>query len=85
MVAQFYFDVARLRYKHCPPLPPKVMDEWFTSSEVQLLSILLHMTKPARSVFIQLDTLPEPLANGVPMNDLLYKLYKEMKKRKMSS
>jgi hypothetical protein len=103
LIAQFYYDMAYLRYNlHCPRLSRKQLQYWFTESEVNLLAIILHMDGPAREVFEETGDVPDPglccphctfhdvfintckffaLSRNkkrVPMNKLLYKLYKEM-------
>jgi hypothetical protein len=78
MVSQFYSDMARLRYdRRFIKLSAKDMKFWFTPKEVQLFAILLHMVKPASSVFEDSGTVSEPPQDEVPMNDLIYKLYEE--------
>ena len=83
LLSQFYADVAKLRYKCWPRLSTGDMQYWFTSNETTLLSLFLHMIKPAEAVFIKVD-IPEPpkqdsLKSDVQMNKLLYRLYKEVK------
>jgi hypothetical protein len=82
MVSQFYSDMARLRYdRRFIKLSAKAMKFWFTPREVQLLAILLHMVKPASSVFEESGPVSEPPQDEVPMNDLIYKLYEEVRDR----
>jgi len=78
MVAQFYFNMAVLRYQYrFSRLPVKVLKTWFTGNEVQLLSIILHMAEPANECFIKAGIVPEPPEDDVPMNKLICKLYEE--------
>jgi hypothetical protein len=80
LLSQFYSDMAMLRYKRCPRLSTKNMREWFTPKKIQLLALLLYMVKPAKTVFEKADEVPEPPEPGdVPMNDLIYKLYEEVR------
>jgi hypothetical protein len=79
LVSQFYSDMAMLRYNR-PRLSTNAMRKWFTPKEIQLLAILLYMVKPARAVFVEAGEVPEPPEpEDVPMNDLIYKLYEEVK------
>jgi hypothetical protein len=77
LVAQFYFDLARLRYED--RLPVKHLREWFTPREVTLLAIILHMVEPAKTVFEEARDVPEPpdMEDEVLMNKWIYKLYEE--------
>jgi hypothetical protein len=79
MVAQFYFHIANLRYKCCPPLSFRKMKMWFMPEDLKLLSIVLHLAEPAKNVFIKAGNIPEPPEDDVPMNKLIRRLYKEMK------
>jgi len=80
LVAQFYFDMASLRYDNrFIRLPDKYMKIWFTSSEVKLLGIILHMAEPARKVFEDAGEVPPPYEDEVPMNELIYRLYEEVR------
>jgi hypothetical protein len=81
MVAQFYFNMAVLRFNHCffTRLSSKKMKIWFTSDDIKLLSIILHMAKPAEKVSIKVDDLSKPPKDNVQMNKLIHKLYKEVK------
>jgi hypothetical protein len=81
LVFQFYSDMSMLRYKRCcPKLSTKDMRRWFTPKEVQLLTILLYMVKPARAVFEEADEVPEPPEpEDIFMYDPIYKLYEEVK------
>ena len=81
LVAQFYFHMASLRYDYCfPRLPVKYMKTWFTSGETNLLSIILHMDKPAGEEFYDAGEVPQPheYYDEAPMNELIYKLYEEV-------
>jgi hypothetical protein len=83
-VAQFYYSLARLRfdYGRCG-LSNVDLKMWFTQNETKLLSVLLHLAKPASSVFIKTEIIPPPPQEQdeeVHMNKMLYKLYKETKK-----
>ena len=80
-LSQFYADIAKLRFDRCPRLRKKDLKYWFTPNETTLLSLLLHMAKPAEAVFIKVG-IPEPPQSDVPMNKLLLKLYDEVKKLK---
>ncbi|MDR1174227.1 MAG: hypothetical protein LBK83_01985 [Treponema sp.] len=84
LIAQFYYDMAYLRYNlHCPRLSKKQLQDWFTPSEVDLLAIILHMAGPAREVFEEACCVPDPLKkdeNDVPMNKLLCDLYRDSKR-----
>jgi len=82
MVAQFYFDMAVLRFEHCflTRLSKRILKKWFTPNDVKLLSLILYMAKPAKKVFIEVDSLSEPPENNVPMNVLIRKLYDLVKK-----
>jgi len=82
MVAQFYFDMAVLRLKHCclTRLSSKKLKIWFTQNDLKLLSLILHMAEPARKEFIKVDGLSELPNDDVPMNKLIRDLYKEVKK-----
>ena len=80
LVAQFYYHMALLRYDHrFIRLPTRYMKIWFTSSEVKLLGIILHMVEPARKVFEDAGEVPPPYEDEVPMNKLIYKLYEEVR------
>jgi hypothetical protein len=80
LVSQFYSDMATLRYKrHFPRLSTKDMRGWFTPNETKLLAILLHMVEPAKAVFEEAREVPEPPQDDTPMNDLIYKLYEEVR------
>jgi hypothetical protein len=82
MVTQFYFNMAVLRFEHCflTRLRLKKLKTWFTSNDIKLLSLILHMAKPAEKVFIKIDDLSEPPRDNVPMNKLIHKLYDEVVK-----
>jgi hypothetical protein len=81
LIAQFYADFATLRYKrYCPCwLRKEQMRDWFTSREVKLLAIILHMAGPASKMFVDVGDVPDPKQdrNNVSMNKMLYKLYGE--------
>jgi hypothetical protein len=77
LVSQFYADMAFLHFER--RLTKKQMEYWFTPNETKLLSILLHMVKPAQKVFEQVDSIPDPPESGAPMNELLFRLYEEVK------
>ena len=77
LVAQFYADMAFLHFER--RLSKKQMAFWFTPNETKLLAILLHTVKPAGEVFIKIDGIPEPPEDSVPMNELLYRLYEDVK------
>ena len=81
LVAQFYFDMASLRYdRRFIRLPDKYMKIWFTPSEVKLLGIILHMAEPASKVFEDAGEVPPPpYEDEVLMNELIYKLYEEVR------
>ncbi|MDR2143976.1 MAG: hypothetical protein LBP29_06375 [Treponema sp.] len=80
LVAQFYADMATLRYKRrFPWFPAKYLKEWFTPSEAKLLAILLHMAGPARAVFEEARNLSEPPEDEVFMNRQISKLYEEVR------
>ena len=67
--------------KYSPCLFGK-MKKWFTLDDVKLLSIILHMSDPAKKVFIKAGDIPEPLKDDVQMNKSIYELYKKIKKSK---
>ncbi|MDR0721191.1 MAG: hypothetical protein LBF75_00150, partial [Treponema sp.] len=80
LLAQFYSDLAALRYERgFPRLRRKEVQQWFTPRDVKLLAILLHMVEPAKIGFKEASNIPPELSpqDDVPMNKLLYKLYKE--------
>ena len=77
LVSQFYADMAFLHFER--RLTKKQMEFWFTPNETKLLAILLHMVKPAAEVFEQAGDIPDPSENSVSMNQLLYRLYEEVK------
>jgi len=81
MVAQFYFNMAVLRYKYSlfTRLSLRKMKMWFTSNDVKLLGIILHMAEPAGKMFIEAGDVPEPPEDDVPMNQLIGKLYEGVK------
>jgi hypothetical protein len=82
LIAQFYSGLAYLRYKlRCSRLSTKQLRYWFTSNELQLLAIILYMAKPAREVFKEAGDIPDPSKdkNNAPMNELLYRFFKDMK------
>lgn len=78
LVAQFYADLARLRYEE--RLSAKQLREWFTPRELTLLALILHMVKPAEAVFEEAHNVSEPpnMEEGVLMNKWIYKLYEEV-------
>lgn len=81
MVAQFYFNLAILRNnRFCPKSLKKEMRMWFTQNDKTLLSLLLHMAKPARDVFEEVKELTKPPQDEVYMNKLLIKLRDEVDK-----
>jgi len=84
MVTQFYFNMAVLRFKHCflTRLSLNKMKTWFTMNDLKLLSLILHMAEPAKKVFIEVDSLSEPPNDDVPMNNLIRRLYDEVKRFK---
>jgi hypothetical protein len=81
LIAQFYYDMASLRYDyHFPRLSAKQLQRFFTPHETELLSLILHMAKPASEVFEKAENLSSPAVppeNGAYMNKLLYRLYEE--------
>jgi len=80
LVAQFYFNMASLRYDYrIGRLSKKNMKIWFTPGEIKLLGILLHMAEPASKVFEDAGEVPQPYEDEVPMNKLIYKLYEEVR------
>jgi hypothetical protein len=79
LIAQFYFQLASLRYDYFfGRLSRKQLQIWCTPSEVKLLIIILHMAEPASKTFEEAGDIPEPPEDEVPMNDLIYKLYQEI-------
>jgi len=85
LVTHFYFNMAILWDRRClfPFSLKKKIRKWFTLNDEKLLGIILHMTEPAKKVFIEIDNLKEPaIYDEVPMNKLIFKLYKDVKKRK---
>jgi thiol-disulfide isomerase/thioredoxin len=80
LVSQFYWDMAVLRYEyHFPRLSKKKIKLWFTPREVKLLAILLHLAEPAEKVFIEAGDVAKPPKGAAQMNQLIGKLYKEVK------
>jgi len=81
LIAQFYYDMASLRYDYrFPRLSKKQLRHFFTPSETTLLSLILHMAEPASEVFERAGnvTFPaDPDEDGAYMNTLLYRLYEE--------
>jgi hypothetical protein len=82
-VAQFYYSMAQLRFDYGRyGLKNNKLIKWFTQNEIKLLSVILHLAKPASSVFIKTEIIPPPPQEQVEevyMNNMLYKLYKEIK------
>jgi hypothetical protein len=79
-VSQFYIDMATLRYDQ--PWHLRLSDKqmrFFTQREAKLVAILLHMTKPAGDVFEEAAEVPSPETDTVPMNQMLARLYNEIK------
>ncbi|MDR0683779.1 MAG: hypothetical protein LBF83_01430 [Spirochaetaceae bacterium] len=78
LVAQFYYDMARLRYEE--RLPTKHLREWFTPREVTLLAIILHMVDASLGLFEEAHDVPEPpdMEDGVLLNKRIHKLYEEV-------
>lgn len=79
LVAQFYFNMASLRYDfRLVRLPKKYMEIWFRLGDKKLLSIILHMAKAAEKIAIEIGTVPYPPEDETPMNQMIYKLYEEV-------
>ncbi|MDR2798126.1 MAG: hypothetical protein LBB80_07260, partial [Treponema sp.] len=61
LVAQFYWNMAVLRYeRRFPRLSTKELILWFTPNDAKLLALLLHMAEPAKKVFEEALDVPEP-------------------------
>jgi len=85
LVAHFYFQMASLRYDYCiGGLSEKNMETWFLQSDINLLSLILNMAKPASEVFINIGKeekieCPKPYKGEAPMYEPIRKLYEEVK------
>jgi hypothetical protein len=81
LIAQYYWDMAELRYEYkFPRLSQKKLKRFFTPSETELLSIVLYMGKAAAAtVFERAKNVssPENDEDEAPMNKLIFKLYEE--------
>jgi hypothetical protein len=65
LIAQFYSDLARLRYEErFPRLSMKCLRQWFTPREATLLALILHMVKPAITVFKEARDVPRTAGHG---------------------
>jgi len=83
LVAQFYFNMASLRYDYrIGRLSKKKMETWFRPGDINMLGLLLHMAEPARKLSIDAGEVPQPYEDEVPMNKLIYKLYEEVREMK---
>jgi hypothetical protein len=79
LLAQFYSDMAMLRYEYRGfRLSKRKLKDWFTPNEVKLLGILLYMAEPAKEVFIQAGDVTELPDDDTPMNRWIKRLYDEV-------
>jgi phosphate/sulfate permease len=78
LIAQFYWDMAMLRYGCFPRLSKKRLKQFLTKNEVNILNLLLHMGCAATEYTMldvgSVDPAPE---DTIEMNKLIYRLYKE--------
>jgi hypothetical protein len=85
LAAQFYTDMADLYAEHsCYCSLIKKINNWFTPKELQLLKIILLLSKPSGDVFINVDVSEELPDIDVQMyksiRNLYFKVSKHIKK-----
>jgi len=76
LVAQFYWDLAKLYFENrFPSLSKKKLNQMVDANERQLISIVLQMSEANAECFIKCENVIDPPDDEVPMNILLKRLY----------
>jgi hypothetical protein len=76
LVAQFYWDLAKLYFEsRFPSLSRKYLLQMVGENERQLISLVLQMSEANDERFVKPENIVEPPDDDVPMNQFLKRLY----------
>ncbi|MDR3284049.1 MAG: hypothetical protein LBS97_02595 [Treponema sp.] len=79
LVAQYYWDMATLRYTyHFPRLSKKQLRHFMTENETKLLNLILYMGIAATKVMLDIGAIDPAPEDDIKMNNLICQLFEEV-------